>query len=61
MRRVLLDQGLPPRAAAFLRDEGWDVIHVREIGMNEAEDEPILTATSLRSSRFQGRQLPRLS
>jgi len=27
MKRVLLDQGLPPEAAALLRGEGWDAVH----------------------------------
>jgi predicted nuclease of predicted toxin-antitoxin system len=42
MKRVLLDQGLPVTAAAILRDDGWDVVHVREIAMNEATDSEIL-------------------
>lgn len=42
MRRVLLDQGLAPRAAAMLRDDGWDAVHVSEIEMQTAEDVEIL-------------------
>jgi predicted nuclease of predicted toxin-antitoxin system len=42
MKRVLLDQGLPPEAAALLRNEGWDAIHVREIGLASASDTEIL-------------------
>ena len=42
MKRVLLDQGLPPDAAVLLREEGWDAVHVREIGMSQASDSAIL-------------------
>ncbi len=42
MKQVLLDQGLPPLTAALLRAEGWDVVHVREIGMSHASDAEIL-------------------
>ena len=40
--KLLLDQGLPLSAAALLRDEGVDTIHVGEISMSEAEDEDII-------------------
>jgi predicted nuclease of predicted toxin-antitoxin system len=42
MKRVLLDQGLPFRTIGILRQNGWDAIHVSEIGMSEAEDRAIL-------------------
>ena len=42
MRRFLLDQGLAPGAAAMLRDDGWDAVHVSEIEMQTAEDVEIL-------------------
>ena len=42
MRRVLLDQGLPARAAPLLRHQGWDAVHVRETGMSAAADTAIL-------------------
>ena len=42
MIRVLLDQGLAPGAAAILRDEGWDAVHVADIGMQTADDVNIL-------------------
>jgi len=42
MSRLLLDQGLAPRAAVILREHGIDAVHVREIGMAEAEDAEIL-------------------
>src|SRR3954447_23402240 len=42
MIRVLLDQGLSPRAAVILRDHGWDAVHVSEIKMQTADDVDIL-------------------
>ena len=42
MKRILLDQGLAPRAATILRQHGWDAVHVSEIGMAQAEDIQIL-------------------
>lgn len=42
MRRVLLDQGLAPAAAALLRESSWDAIHVSEINMHMAADLEIL-------------------
>lgn len=36
--RVLLDQGLAPSAAAILRHDGWDAVHVSEIEMQTADD-----------------------
>jgi len=42
MRRVLLDQGLPAPAAAVLRNNDWDAVHVREIAMSQATDAEIL-------------------
>lgn len=42
MKRLLLDQGLPRSAAALLRQAGWDVIHVSDIGMSRADDVDIL-------------------
>ncbi len=42
MNRILLDQGLAPLAAALLRREGWEALHVSEIGMEQAEDVHIL-------------------
>jgi predicted nuclease of predicted toxin-antitoxin system len=44
MIAVLLDQGLAPRAASFLRQRGIDAVHVSEIGMCEAQDMEILEA-----------------
>jgi predicted nuclease of predicted toxin-antitoxin system len=42
MKRIILDQGLPATAAQFLRDRGWDAVHVREINMHADSDEDIL-------------------
>lgn len=42
MRRILLDQGLPPYVGRLMRDAGWDAEHVREIGMHSASDQEIL-------------------
>lgn len=42
MKRVLLDQGLSPLTAELLRQEGWDAVHVREIGLAQATDPQIL-------------------
>ncbi|HXP86963.1 MAG TPA: DUF5615 family PIN-like protein [Bryobacteraceae bacterium] len=50
MKPILLDQGLPARAAPILRAHGWDALHVREIGMRDATDEDIL-ARAARESR----------
>jgi predicted nuclease of predicted toxin-antitoxin system len=42
MRRLLLDQGLSPSAAIILRQDGFDAIHVSELGMEKADDVQIL-------------------
>jgi predicted nuclease of predicted toxin-antitoxin system len=50
VKRLLLDQGLPRSAAALLTRAGWDVIHVSDIGMSQADDVDIL-----RRGRAEGR------
>ena len=42
MKRILLDQGLAPHAAAILREQGFDAVHVADIGMYRADDAEIL-------------------
>lgn len=42
MNRLLLDQGLPHSAATLLRQVGWNVVHLSEIGMSRASDADIL-------------------
>ena len=42
MIRALLDQGLPRSSVGLLRDAGWDVIHVGDIGLASASDARIL-------------------
>jgi predicted nuclease of predicted toxin-antitoxin system len=42
MRRVLLDQGLSPNAAVFLRSQGWDALHVMDVGLDRSEDLEIM-------------------
>ena len=42
MKRVLLDQGLAPSAAAVLREAGWDAVHVSEVGLDRADDPEII-------------------
>ena len=42
MNRILLDQGLSPRAAMILRQHGLDAVHVSELGMEQADDLEIL-------------------
>ena len=38
----MLDQGLPRTAAGLLREAGWDVAHVGELGLATATDVQIL-------------------
>jgi predicted nuclease of predicted toxin-antitoxin system len=42
MNQILLDQGLAPHTAAILRRNGFDAVHVSEIGMEQAEDIQIM-------------------
>lgn len=42
MISILLDQGLARRAAALLRERGFEAKHVSELGMAAAEDAQIL-------------------
>jgi predicted RNase H-like HicB family nuclease len=42
LKRLLLDQGVPRSAVSILNAEGWDVVHVGDIGMSKAHDRAIL-------------------
>lgn len=42
--RVLLDNNLSPRLVPILSASGWDVAHVRAIGLRDAEDGAVLEA-----------------
>lgn len=43
MTRILLDQGLPRSTPVFLREAGWDVEHVSDIGLSRASDVEIIS------------------
>lgn len=47
MIRALLDQGLPRSAVGLLRNAGWDVAHVGDIGLAAASDSQILERARL--------------
>jgi predicted nuclease of predicted toxin-antitoxin system len=40
--KFLLDQGVPFRAAAILREKGFDVVHTSEVGLSTSDDPEIL-------------------
>ena len=40
--KLILDQGVPHRAAELLRQEGLDVVHASEVGLSTAADEVLL-------------------
>lgn len=42
MKRVVLDQGCPRSTADILNLQGWDVLHVSDIGLSRATDLEIL-------------------
>ncbi|HVQ74649.1 MAG TPA: DUF5615 family PIN-like protein [Candidatus Binatia bacterium] len=41
--KLLLDQGVPHRAAALLREAGVEAVHTAEVGPSTAEDRAIIT------------------
>jgi predicted nuclease of predicted toxin-antitoxin system len=41
--RFLLDMNLPPAMADWLRSEGHDAVHVREIGLAQLPDREVFT------------------
>lgn len=42
MKRLLFDQGLPRSAGSILAQQGWDVVHVADIGLSRGADTEIL-------------------
>ncbi len=46
MIKLLFDQGMPAGAVKLMRERGWDVVHVREIGMHESEDRTIFAVAA---------------
>jgi predicted nuclease of predicted toxin-antitoxin system len=40
--RLLLDQDVPRRAAALLREAGVDAVHASEVGLSTADDRDII-------------------
>lgn len=42
MKRLLLDQGVPRSTAKILNAQGWDELHVGDVGMSKADDRAIL-------------------
>ena len=46
MMRFLVDNNLSPRLAARLCDAGHDAVHVRDLGMTQADDETIFDAAA---------------
>ena len=45
--KLILDEGLPLRAASLLRDAGIEAVHVLEIGMGGAPDQAVLDKARL--------------
>lgn len=50
MIKILLDQGLPRSAAELLRQQGWDALHVGDVGLAAASDQTILKHAELQGS-----------
>ncbi|HUB49745.1 MAG TPA: DUF5615 family PIN-like protein [Acetobacteraceae bacterium] len=50
MKRLLLDQGLPQSTAILPRQNGWEAVHVSEIGMSRSSDAAILQRARTESS-----------
>jgi predicted nuclease of predicted toxin-antitoxin system len=40
--KLLLDQGVPRRAAALLREAGHDAVHASEVGLSSADDREVV-------------------
>jgi predicted nuclease of predicted toxin-antitoxin system len=50
--RVLLDQGVPRRAAALLREAGVDALHVDDLGMSSVVEIAPPAKTALHIERL---------
>jgi predicted nuclease of predicted toxin-antitoxin system len=42
LKRLLLDQGCPRSTASILNNQGWQVLHVGDVGLSRATDTAIL-------------------
>jgi predicted nuclease of predicted toxin-antitoxin system len=42
LRRLVLDQGCPRSTARILNEQGWEVVHVGDVGLSRASDVDIL-------------------
>lgn len=49
--RLLLDANLSPRVARLLRAEGFDAVHLRELGM-QREADPVVLQTAVNERRI---------
>lgn len=43
MKRLVLDQNVPARAAGILRTLGWDVVHTSEVNLSRESDDDIIS------------------
>lgn len=62
--RLLLDNNLSPRLGDVLALEGWDIVHVRSLGLRAATDDVVLRtarddARAPRQRRHRLRGAPR--
>lgn len=48
--KLLLDMGLAQSTAQYLREQGYDVVHLREQGLHKMDDNAIM-----RKARIEGR------
>ncbi len=39
--RLLLDEMMSPKLGGLLAGEGWDIVHVRELGLGSASDDRV--------------------